>query len=171
MSHDYIYKLEGPNVILEARRLIGVKEIPGPKHNKEIMAWADEVEVDYNDDETPWCGLFVAVVMKRAAKPVVKGPLWARGWLNWGNVVKGDPVLGDLLVFDRGKGKGHVGFYVGEDKTAYHVLGGNQGNEVSIDRIEKSRLLGVRNFYAKAQPAYCKRIFVSSDGALSTNEA
>lgn len=42
--------------------------------------------------------------------------------------------------------KGHVGFYVGEDAKGYYVLGGNQGDKVSVVRIAKDRLLpnGIR---------------------------
>jgi len=48
-----------------------------------------------------------------------------------------------VLVFDRAGG-GHVGFYVGEDLTSYDVLGGNQGDRVSIMRLEKSRCVARR---------------------------
>ncbi len=57
------------------------------------------------------------------------------------------PTLGAILVFWRGKRTGwlgHVGFYTGEDTSAYHVLGGNQGDKVSITRIAKERLLEAR---------------------------
>ena len=48
-----------------------------------------------------------------------------------------------MLVFER-DGGGHVGFYVGEDGTHYHVLGGNQDDAVSIAKIAKSRLVASR---------------------------
>jgi hypothetical protein len=48
-----------------------------------------------------------------------------------------------VLVFQR-PGGGHVGFYVGEDATAYHVLGGNQGDAVTIARIAKARCVARR---------------------------
>ena len=59
------------------------------------------------------------------------------------------PALGAVVVFWRispNSGKGHVGFYVGEDGEAYYVLGGNQGDAVSVVRISRDRLLkgGVR---------------------------
>jgi hypothetical protein len=50
------------------------------------------------------------------------------------------PGLGTILVFSRGSG-GHVGVYMGEDSTHYHVLGGNQSDRVSVARIPKTRLL------------------------------
>ena len=47
------------------------------------------------------------------------------------------------MTFKR-PGGGHVGFYVGEDSTAYHVLSGNQFDKVGITRIDKSRLVAIR---------------------------
>lgn len=48
-----------------ARAQIGVREIVGPKHSPIIMGWLQEVGakalgVKVNDDETPWCGSFMA---------------------------------------------------------------------------------------------------------------
>lgn len=39
---------------------------------------------------------------------------------------------------------GHVGFYVGETKYHYLILGGNQSNSVCVKKYRKSRLLGFR---------------------------
>ena len=79
---------------------------------------------------------------------------------------------GDILVFKRPGGGGHVGFYVGEDDKCYHVLGGNQSNEVSVARLEKSRCLGIRRCDWKvAQPKTVKKYFVTPSGEVSTNEA
>jgi cell wall-associated NlpC family hydrolase len=80
-------------------------------------------------------------------------------------------MLGDVLVFKR-QGGGHVGLYVGEDKDAYHVLGGNQSDSVSITRILKDRLHAARRCTWKtAQPANVRRVFLSGSGAVSQNEA
>ena len=137
------------------------------------MGWAKEVGLDgiYSNDEIPWCGLFAAIIAKRATWPVVKDPLWARNWLKWGKPVA-TPMLGDVLVFERGSG-GHVGLYVGEDSGAYHVLGGNQSNAVTIARLDKGRLLGARRpAWRIAQPPNVRVVPLSSAGApLSRNEA
>lgn len=169
MSYNFIFKEPAPRMLIEARKLLGVKEIVGPDHSPTIMGWAEETGINYKADETPWCGLFMAVVAARAGKTIVQSPLWARSWAKWGNAVD-VPKLGDVLVFSRESG-GHVGLYVGEDKRAFHVLGGNQGNAVSIVRISKSRLIAARNLYEVGQPANCRRIFLTVDGALSENEA
>lgn len=82
------------------------------------------------------------------------------------------PMLGDVLVFARGRVSGHVGVYVGEDATAYHVIGGNQGDSVSIKRIARSRLLGARRCpWRVNQPSNVRRVQLAASGAVSANEA
>jgi uncharacterized protein (TIGR02594 family) len=160
-----------PKMVQEGLKLMGTAEIPGPQSNPVILAWADELGLDhiYVNDDTAWCGLFVAKVATAAGKPAVVKPLWARNWAKWG--VQADrPKLGDVLVFERGSG-GHVGLYIAEDATTFHVLGGNQGNTVSITRINKARLLAARRPEYKNQPETVQAYVVSSAGTISSNEA
>ena len=80
-------------------------------------------------------------------------------------------MLGDVLTFKR-DGGGHVGIYVGEDRTHYHVLGGNQSNQVNVMRIAKTRLHQARRTKWKiAQPANVRVVNLSSQGIISQNEA
>ena len=169
----------GPRMLREALALHGVLEAKGAANSPQIMQWAQEVARApgcrwigswYDRDEIPWCGLFLGVVALRAGKPVRPTLLSARDWLNWGTPVAGAPKLGDVLVFARGSG-GHVALYVGEDEGHFHILGGNQGDRVSIMRIERSRLLGARNHYTVAQPANCRRVVMSPSGPVSTDES
>ena len=164
--------LEGaPRHLLKALELMGVTETVGPKHNPIILNWAKEVGLDnvYKSDEIAWCGLFAAVIMKRADRPVVESPLWALSWANFG--VKVDvPMLGDVLTFKR-KGGGHVGLYISEDDTCYHVLGGNQNNSVNIVRILKSRLFQARRPEYTNPPSNIRRIITKNNGKISENES
>ena len=163
--------LEGaPRHLLKALELYGVSEIVGPKHNPTIIGWAKELNIPYKNDETPWCGLFIAIVMKRAERQVVDYPLGARNWVNFG-VKSPSPMLGDVLVFRRPNGGGHVGLYVGENDKNYYVLGGNQGNEVSIVKIAKSRLIDARRPPYHTPPLNIRKIFLNIDGSVSENEA
>lgn len=163
-----------PKTITEGLYLIGVHEVVGRGSNKTIIAWRDQLNqagvkiVGYSDDDIPWCGLFAAIVAHRAGKTVPDSPLWARNWTHFGDGVN-QPFLGDVLVFSRG-GAGHVGFYVAEDATAYHVLGGNQSNRVSITRIAKDRCIAVRRPRYINRPDSAKPYYVASSGALSENE-
>ncbi len=72
-------------------------------------------------------------------------------WIKFGNA-SDKPMLGDVLVFGR-KGGGHVGLYVGEGRDAYHVLGGNQDDTVSIKRIARAGCSGARRCRGGREPA------------------
>lgn len=178
----------GPLMLLEALKLHGTLELKGPGNNPEIVKWADEVAAAsrspynnwaadwYNDDSIPWCGLFMAVVAVRASqgRPERMPPdkyLAAASWANYGRGMQiHTAALGDVLVFTR-SGGGHVGIYVGEDDTAFHVLGGNQSDAVTVTRILKSRCTAVRRPIYNSQPANVRKIRYGAYGALSTNEA
>lgn len=110
-------------------------------------------------------------------EPLPSNALWARGWLTFGRACTPRP--GAVLVFSRGRASGHVGFQVGEDAAAFHVLGGNQTNRVSVARIARSRLLGAR--WPRTAPmteaprpgrdGYSETAATAGGGALSTDEA
>jgi uncharacterized protein (TIGR02594 family) len=160
-----------PKTITEGLKLLGTVETPGVKNNPIIMSWGKELglEKSYSADSIPWCGLFAAIVTKRAGKDSVKEPLWARNWAKFGDAA-GTPSLGDVLVFVR-DGGGHVGFYVAEDSTAFHVLGGNQSDKVTITRIAKTRCIASRRPKYNVTPGSVKPYIVAATGAMSSNEA
>ena len=143
LQYAWLAKEGAPKMLVEALKLFGTLEAPGTKDNPVIMGWAKEVGLmkTYSHDSVPWCGLFMAVVAKRAGKTVVDSPLWALSWADFGEHPT-VPMLGDVMTFKR-QGGGHVALYVGEDAHAYHVLGGNQSDSVCITRIEKQRLYKV----------------------------
>jgi uncharacterized protein (TIGR02594 family) len=172
MSYAWLKKEKAPKILVEAVKHIGVKEIVGKQHNPTILSWAKALGLEkvYTNDEIPWCGLFVAYCAHASGLPVVKHPLWALNWNKYGNVAQ-VPMLGDVLTFTRNKG-GHVGIYVGEDATHYHVLGGNQNNSVSVSRIAKDRLSQARRTAWKiAQPASVRVVHLAAKGVVTTNEA
>jgi uncharacterized protein (TIGR02594 family) len=172
-KYTFLTKEKGPKVILNAVQLYGVKEIAGNLHNHQILDWAKEINVSrlYTKDEIPWCGLFVGVCVKRAGYPLVDNPLWARSWASFGKKQE-VAMLGDILVFKRGVG-GHVGFYVAEDNLCYHVLGGNQNNEVTVMRIEKDRCISINRCDWKiGQPDNVRQIKVKyNNGVISKDES
>jgi uncharacterized protein (TIGR02594 family) len=178
-KYPWINTLDGlPQTIIKAMELWGVTEVVGKGSNKTIIGWRDELNQagakvsGFSDDDIAWCGLFAAIVAfrrKGLASEVVKDPLWARNWSSYGKQAT-TPELGDILVFSRGKG-GHVALYIAEDANAYHVLGGNQGNKVSIVRVAKNRLLAVRRPPYIIKPAAVKPYKVVASGKLSHNEA
>lgn len=159
-----------PKMVAEAMKLFGIHEAPGGKDNPLIISWAHETDLTgYSHDETPWCGLFMAVVAKRAGKAIPRAPLWALNWAAFGTPSP-EPSFGDVLVFKR-SGGGHVGLYVAENANAYFVLGGNEGDAVSIVPIARNRLYACRRPTYSVQPANVLPVKVDIHGALSTNEA
>ncbi len=170
-----------PRLLIEGLKTLGIVEVPGTQSNAQILGWwrlLAEAGLTrpygdgfYSEDSIPWCGLWMALTAHCAGKPVPRLFLSAKAWADWGRSVDGSPKLGDVLVFTR-KGGGHVGLYVGEDRDAYHVLGGNQSDAVTIARLGKSRMFAARNSFAIAQPSNCRRIWRAKEGIpLSTNEA
>lgn len=158
-----------PKWLTVARSLIGTKEIPGPQHNGFIAkGWAKLGAAWFNDDETPWCGLFVAHCMQAAGLPYPSKGMFARAksWLEWGKPCA--PILGAIVVFGR-DGGGHVGFLVGSGASEYYVLGGNQSNAVNIAPIAKSRALGYR--WPASLPLGTTPLTNMSGGTVSRNEA
>lgn len=126
-----------------ARSDIGLRELPGAPTAPKLSEWLQRLGAWWRDDETPWCGVAVAAWMQAAG---IKPPAaWyrARAWLDWG-VPLSSPVVGAVVVFERSAG-GHVGIVVGTDQRGrVMVLGGNQGNAVSIAPFDSERVLGYR---------------------------
>jgi uncharacterized protein (TIGR02594 family) len=158
-----------PTWLAAARAQLGVRETPGPKSTPKILEMAKKVGralgIAYADDSVPWCGVLAAYAVASAGLTPPPIAVRAKAWATWGEPVK--PMLGAVLVFER-QGGGHVGFYVGEDATAYHVLGGNQSDAVTIARIAKDRCVAVRwpSGYPQTKP-----VLLTASGKLSTNEA
>lgn len=131
----------------EAKSLLDVKEVSGGGSNHVILDWARDLEIAYTDDDIPWCGLFVGHCIGASMPEEVlpKNPLGARQWERFG--IRIEPRYGAVMTFWRESktgGKGHVGFYAGEDNDAYYLLGGNQSNKVSYAWIGKNRFLEAR---------------------------
>lgn len=158
-----------PRWLTIAKGYQGVREIAGPKHSPTIMGWLRRLGSWIKDDETPWCGTFCAAVMHEAGLPYPREYPRARAWADYGARLQTHVLApGAILVFSR-NGGGHVGFYVGEDATAYHVLGGNQANAVNIMRIAKARCIATR--WPRGEAVTGGPVQLAVNGQLSSNEA
>lgn len=160
--------------MVEGRKVMGLHEV---RDNARLRAWLKTDGKTLGDPAAlPWCGDFVETCIKLALPgeplPGVVGanPYFARNWAQFGIV--SPPTYGAVLVFERGPSSGHVGFCVGEATTgaAFMVLGGNQGDTVSVVPIAKSRLIACRwPATVPVRPVHLPRLTLSQ--ALSTNEA
>lgn len=173
-QYAWLAEEEGPRILKEFLKIYGTTEVPGPANNPQIMAWAKRVGVDkvYTADSIPWCALGMAYVALQAGWDIPINPLWARNWKKFGTEVPvSQAMLGDVLVFERGNA-GHVGIYVGENKTHFKVLGCNQADSTNIKDIEKERCIGVRRCpWRVEQPAAVRKVMIASNGEISRNEA
>lgn len=161
--------MSGPRWFDIAKSYIGVKETPGRQHNSTIRSWLERLGAWWRDDETPWCGVFVAHCLREAGLPVAKNWMRALAWIEYGANLRTTVVApGAILVFSR-KGGGHVGFYVGENQTHYFVLGGNQSNSVNVSKIAKERCAAIR--WPKGVPVVGGPVRLSMNAETTTNEA
>lgn len=108
--------------------------------------------INLNPAKTAWCAAFANAVLEASGFKGSEGNrLAARSFEKYGDDVTKNPTKGDIAVFWRGSPngwQGHVGFYMGSvkqnGKTYIKVLGGNQGDAVSISLYPASRLLSIR---------------------------
>lgn len=166
-----------PAWLSHARSLVGTREAAGPASNKTILGWASRLGakvlgIVYNADSVPWCGLFVANCLREAGVDLsaMKVGVRASAWATWGANLAADRLSpGAIMVFVR-EGGGHVAFYVGEDATHYHVLGGNQGDAVNVMRLSKERCVARR--WPRGVAVMGRPVRMSPGGVpLSSNEA
>ena len=157
----------------EAKHLMGTKEVLGPRSNPAIMDWATTLDIHYQGDDVPWCGLFVAhcVGSTLQDEALPGNPLGARQWERFGTST--NPRRGAVIVFWReslASGKGHVGFYAGEDNSAYQILGGNQSDQVCLTWLAKDRFRAAR-WPTSGASLTSSTVRKNRDEGLSTNEA
>ena len=131
---------------------LGVSEVPGSGNNPRVLEYFRSTNnlsrSAASRDETPWCSAFINWCLEQTGYERTKSAL-ARSWLGWGQAIQ-TPRRGCIVVFQRAKTFGHVGFYLEETDTHIKVLGGNQQNletkifEVSEKYYPRSELLGYR---------------------------
>ena len=160
-----------PAWVTFGRSKIGEREIPGPKHNSWIVsAWKRLGAGWFTDDETPWCGNFVAQCMEAAGLTWPKDFARAKAWADYGTPLS-IPAVGAIGVKLR-TGGGHVFIIVGEtaDKRFFKVLEGNANNMVRIGDIAKSDVIAIRWPPGSAMPAV-RTLPVMPKGTIAESEA
>lgn len=137
---------DSPEWLLTAKAEIGTAEVRGEVHNPRVVEYHSTTGLSAQDDETPWCSSFVNWVFEQEGIAGTDSAA-ARSWEDWGRPLE-RLVYGCVVVFWRGDPngwQGHVGFYVGhDDQGRILVLGGNQGNAVSIYPYPVRRLVAMR---------------------------
>lgn len=161
--------------LTEARRHIGMREVPSVANNPVIMGWADRLGarvlgIKYNADSVPWCGLFAAWCVHQAGLRPPGISIRAKAWADWGDAVSmvaTRPPLGAIAVFGR-DGGGHVGFVESVNTDAsLNIIGGNQSDEVNVRRFARNRLIALRwpKGVARSDPApWARSVVIDTSG-------
>lgn len=124
-----------PAYILVALGEIGVIEDPrvgfsNPQVEKYHAATAGGPAID----DLAWCASFVGWCLQQGGYPSTRSKS-ASSYVSYGIAQQGFP-FGSIAVMGKSdpdaKGTGHVGFVLGASGHDLFMLGGNQGNRVSI---------------------------------------
>lgn len=131
-----------------AQRFVGMHEVAGAvRDNPAILAMLRLDGAWPEHDEVPWCSAFVNYIAWLLRLPRSKS-LAARSWLTIGRAIfPGEAVAGfDVVILRRGDNPeaGHVAFFAGFGENTMELLGGNQGNAVSVAPFPAGRVVGVR---------------------------
>lgn len=149
--------MEQPAWLRGAWGELGTREVPGAGDNPDILDYFRDIgTAGVTHDATPWCAAFLGACLERAGIPSTRS-LLARSYLAWGEPASAER-LGSIVVLKRGSdpAAGHVGFLVGISGDDVLLLGGNQGDAVSVARFPRADVLAVRwpsNEPASAPPA------------------
>ncbi|PID48450.1 MAG: TIGR02594 family protein [Proteobacteria bacterium] len=116
-----------------------MREVKGRRHSLNIVNWLKELGAWWRDDETPWCGTFVAHCLKSTNRGVPKHWYRAKAYEKYGTLLSA-PAYGCIGVMSR-RGGGHVCFVIGETKDGKRlvVIGGNQNDSVCVTSYPRSR--------------------------------
>jgi len=140
-----------------AKRLFGIKEIPGTGDNPFILWCLSLCHLSGPlHDEISWCSAFVNEIAFRLGLPRSESAA-ARSWLKIGtpvSVENGEPG-NDVVILKRGTGNqpgpevinapGHVGFFGGIVDGQYVIVrGGNQHDSVNDSKFPVANILGIR---------------------------
>lgn len=171
---------QSPPWLRLARGDLGLAEIRGYRHNGKIIQMWRDLGLPFRDDETPWCAGYLNSVVQEAGFPIPpKYRAAALGW-RWtgtGTRLQG-PALGAIMDMKRpGRaGSGHITFVAGRTADGRIAgLGGNQGNQVSINRYSPTardaRFYWPDNYPIPDEIGLSTLPLVDSAGAVLRNEA
>lgn len=122
---------------------LGVRETPGDGNNPRVLEYGAATSLHPSQDSVAWCSTFANWAMKQAGIPGTNSAA-ARSWLTWG--AQTQEACGAVAILSRGTNpaQGHVGFFLHRAAGRVWLLGGNQGDCVSVMGFDASRLLDLR---------------------------
>ena len=141
----------------QALKYVGISEIDGIDTNpiiddwiKWAMPWVRN-EKDL-DSRYAWCAIFLSRMLYEInLLPFNEPIIAARKFITVGYEVE-NPKQGDIIILERGPGKGHIGIL---DKILpngkYRLLGGNQQNKVGFNDFDPKRIISKRTVNTNSQ--------------------
>ena len=128
------YPTPMPPWLTEAFKHIGLKEIPGKNHSPTILKWLATLKAWWKDDETPWCGVYVAWCLRSNSLPVPKYWMRAKEYSSYGTPCNKTSIpFGSIAVKSR-KGGGHVFFPIAQSRDGQTIYGLGANRSVQTQR-------------------------------------
>lgn len=142
-----------PTWLKIARRELGTAEYRNGSNPRilEYLATTTLPRSARATDNTSWCAAFVNWCLEKAGIPGAD-TAWALSWADFGKNAS-QPSLGAITVFSRvsaSESGGHVGFFLRDLGNQIEIIGGNQGNSVSISSYPKNGKKGSFKYTFKA---------------------
>lgn len=143
---EVVFSGDEPVWLKIARGEIGTSEISGRRANPRIVEYLASTTLPAGPratDETAWCSAFVNWCLTTSGIAGTRSA-WALDWRGYGRAAE-TPVKGAIAVFSRSTARGeggHVAFLLDDLGDKVRVLGGNQGNRVSITTYPKAGVSG-----------------------------
>jgi uncharacterized protein (TIGR02594 family) len=131
-----------------ASKDLGLHELPGPASQPRI-AQAIRVSADWlnpDDSKTAWCGCIRGLWGLETGTGVPTAHYRAASWLMWGRIIlRSEAQQGDTVVLHRTGGY-HVALldHFSCDGKSVWLLGGNQGNAVTVAAYDVAKIEGIR---------------------------
>lgn len=148
------------------------RKAPGVDNQRIEQYWTlGAIPTPVHDDETPWCAAAVNAALVQSGYPGTRSGM-ARSFREGALFVPCDARLGAIVVLSstRGPASGHVGLLAGISPTHVQLLGGNQGDAVSVATFPRERVL--RTLWPASAPAYTQYPMAPAiqDGAPTKTE-
>lgn len=137
--------MDQPAWLHEAWAEYGQAEGKDSTNNPRIVAlYKDAGHPKVVQDSVAWCAAFLGACLERSGITGTRS-LMARSYMSWGSGLNA-PRTGAIAVLTRSENTnlGHVGFVIGETADHIMLLGGNQGDAVTVSQFPKDRLLTLR---------------------------
>lgn len=131
--------------VAEAELAAHIREVPGPGNSPRVLEYHATTAYHATSDAVPWCSAFVNWCFREAGISGTHSAA-ARSWLAWGDPLD-QPEYGCVTVLARGTNpaQGHVGFFTDRRPDGHILLlGGNQGDAVSIAAYAPEKVLAYR---------------------------